>query len=77
MEDFRVTLSEALAIAFAGAVTAFLLLLLARALWHHATNWASRRAEHILATALARPLYYRDLDTEYRALVLAEHNAED
>lgn len=62
--------------AIGAVILLFLLLLTLRWAWNRATNWAARHIEHHIARALERPLHtrYRDLDDEYRALVLAEHN---
>lgn len=67
------------ALAFTGPLLIGAALICARTAWHHATEWAARRIELHLAAALERPLptRYRDLDDEYRALVLAEHDKDN
>lgn len=66
-------------ICIAAVLTLFLLLITARWAWNRACNYAARHIEMHLARALEQPTSprYRDIDAEYRALVIAQHNADD
>jgi phage-related protein len=73
-----VTLTQAILIAFTGAICA---LLACYAIWrayNWATDYAARRIEIMLRDALARPArHHADIDAEYRQLVLDAHNRGD